>query len=324
MKRIFVIFALAATLVGCAKEDIVREAPRQAIGFGELFVDNATRATDGSYSNTNLPASFKVYGTVTGNTTPANTLNIFNGVDVYKTKQADDNIGDTSNNTWWYDKQYAQYWIPGASYNFAAVVGAYVEAGEASYFMPTKLNTVADDDMHFQDMLYDEVGVPNVAKDYNTPVAFTFTHLLSKVKFTVNSTATGSYKHSVTNITVSNYTSGTYDIAAKKWSGTAGDVSFGDIEGVNTEAGNVTCDYEKLLIPISDSFNVSFTVNTYKGTELLTSEDFGTAEAPITITQDLVAGNAYNFEISCKLGLPITFTFSSLGGWDDNPSISIP
>jgi hypothetical protein len=286
-----------------------------------LFVDNATRATDGSYSSSNLPASFKVYGTVTGNTTPANTLNIFNGVDVYQT-QGDREIGSTG--TWWYDQEYVQYWIPGASYNFAAVVGATVEAGEASYFMPTKLNTVADANMHFQDMLYDVTPVTGVTKDYNTPVAFDFQHLLSKVMFTVNSTATGSYKHSVTNITVSNYTSGTYDIAEKKWSGTAGDVSFGNIESVNTETGDVTCDYEKLLIPTTASFNVSFTVNTYKGDDLLTSEDFGTAEAPITITQDLVAGNAYNFTINCELGLPITFTFSSLGGWDDKTSIEIP
>lgn len=324
MKKVILAIAAVVALAACSNEETLVESPREAIGFGNMFVENSTRATDGSYSSTNLPESFKVYGTVTGNTTPANTLNIFNGVDVYKTPQADDNIGDTG--TWWYDKNFAQYWVPGASYNFAAVVGATVEdADKDEYDMPTKLTAVADTNMHFQDMLYNEVVVTGVDKNYKTPVAFNFEHLLSKVKFTATSNATGSYKHTISNIKVANYTDGAYTISFDEngklngtWDATEGDVAFGGIEELT--AAGVTCAYEKLLIPISDSFNVSFTVNTYNGTELLTSEDFG----PITIDKDLVAGNAYNFQINCELGLPITFTFGALGDWGDDTSISIP
>ena len=318
MKKVIIALAAVVSLAACSKEETLIADRGDAIGF-DSFVENATRATEGSYSSSNLPASFKVYGTVTGNTTPANTLNIFNGVDVYQT-QGDREIGDTG--TWWYDQEYVQYWIAGATYNFAAVVGATVSATDAND-MPTKLTTVADANMHFQDMLYDVTPVTGVTKDYSTPVAFDFQHLLSKVKFTVNSTATGDYKHSVTNITVSNYTAGTYDITAGTWSGTTGNVSFGDIVDVNTDAGDVTCAYEKLLIPTTASFNVSFTVYTYKSEKEISKEDFGTAEAPITITQDLVAANAYNFIINCEVGAPITFTFNSVGKWDDT-SISIP
>ena len=306
-------------MTACAKEDIVREAPRQAIGFGELFVDNATRAVDNSYSSSNLPASFKVYGTVTGNTTPANTLNIFNGVEVFQSSEGHE-IG--TENTWWYDQEYVQYWIAGATYNFAAVVGATVGATDKdANGMPTKLNTVADTNMHFQDMLYDVTPVTGVTKNYNTPVAFDFQHLLSKVMFTVNSTATGNYKHSVTNITVSNYTSGTYDIASKSWSGTAGNVSFGKIENVTATSTDAqkTSAFEKLLIPTTASFTVSFTVTTYNGNTPMGTENVG----PITITQDLEAANAYNFIINCEVGAPITFTFNSVGGWGTEQDITV-
>ena len=306
-------------MTACAKEDIVREAPRQAIGFGELFVDNATRAVDNSYSSSNLPASFKVYGTVTGNTTPANTLNIFNGVEVFQSSEGHE-IG--TENNWWYDQEYVQYWIAGATYNFAAVVGATVGATDKdANGMPTKLNTVADTNMHFQDMLYDVTPVTGVTKNYNTPVAFDFQHLLSKVMFTVNSTATGNYKHSVTNITVSNYTSGTYDIASKSWSGTAGNVSFGKIENVTATSTDAqkTSAFEKLLIPTTASFTVSFTVTTYNGNTPMGTENVG----PITITQDLEAANAYNFIINCEVGAPITFTFNSVGGWGTEQDITV-
>ena len=315
-----VIFALAAVvaLAACSKEQTIVADRGDAIGF-DSFVENSTRATDGSYSSSNLPASFKVYGTVTGNTTPANTLNIFNGVDVYQT-QGDREIGSTG--TWWYDQEYVQYWIAGATYNFAAVVGATVGATDKdAYGMPTKLNTVADANMHFQDMLYDVTPVTGVTKNYNTPVAFDFQHLLSKVKFTVNSTATGNYKHSVTNITVLNYETGTYDIANESWSGKAGNVSFGNIENVTATSTDAqkTCAYEKLLIPTTDSFTVSFTVTTYNGNTPMGVENVD----PITITQDLVAANAYNFIINCEVGAPITFTFNSVGGWGTEQNITV-
>ena len=144
MKKIFAILGLAAALVSCAKEDIVR-IDRQEIAFGNTFVDNATRA---DYSTGSL-AEFYVYGTVTGT---AGTVNIFDGDKVTKTQQNTTDIGDTG--TWWYAAADAQYWIPKASYSFAAVVDATVGTNDTANGMPVTLTTQADNAMNLKDMLY--------------------------------------------------------------------------------------------------------------------------------------------------------------------------
>ena len=64
MKKIFVAILVAATLVACAKEDVISQN-NEAIGFKQAFVDNSVRSVvDPSFSNTNLFDSFAVYGTV--------------------------------------------------------------------------------------------------------------------------------------------------------------------------------------------------------------------------------------------------------------------
>ena len=319
MKRIFVIFALAATLVGCAKEDIVR-IDRQEIAFGDTFVDNATRA---DYSTGSL-AEFYVYGTVTGT---AGTVNIFDGDKVTKEKKADSDIGGTG--TWWYAADQAQYWIPKASYNFAAVVDATVGTNDTANGMPLTLTTQADDAMNLKDMLYatatatvNAEGAPSV-----NPVAFTFAHLLSKAHFTVTSNATGGYKHTVTDIKVANFGSGTYTIADGTWADTtAKDVEFADIEEVTFESG-AKSNAAMLLVPNAATFNVIFTVDLYKGTTKLGTE---TKTIPVTINDaeenvvGLQKGNHYNFTIECSVGSPIKFGVTNEKiGWTDQPDIPI-
>ena len=70
MKKIlFAVFALAA-LASCTNNEVI-ELNQQAIAFGDVFVDNATRA---DYSQAGkLVGSFKVYGT-------ANDVLIYNGI----------------------------------------------------------------------------------------------------------------------------------------------------------------------------------------------------------------------------------------------------
>ena len=82
MKKIFVaILALAA--VACSNNDII-SINNQKIGFDNPFVENSVRATDTTYSTTNTPASFQVFGTVQGKVDgqPGTALNIFNNVTV--------------------------------------------------------------------------------------------------------------------------------------------------------------------------------------------------------------------------------------------------
>lgn len=298
------------------------EAPRQAIAFGDVFVDNATRA---DYSDGQELTTFDLFGTVTGS---EGTINIFDGTDVYKTKRNNNDIG-TDGSTWWYDAAEAQYWIPGASYNFVAVADATIWSDEQdSNKMPVLLHTkYSTSGSNIADMLYatatatvNEEGIPSV-----NPVSFTFSHLLSKAHFTVISNAENGYKHTVTGITIENYSAGTYTIAKDSdgndistWAGTtAKDVEFADIANV-TKASGGQSNADMLLVPNDATFDVTFTVNIYKGDQLYNSET-----KTISVDTDLLKGNAYNFVINCEMGKPIQFNVTNDPEWTTQPGVTI-
>ena len=311
MKKAIIALAAVVALAACSKEETIIADRGDAIGFGTPFVENSTRV---DYSTPGALTQFNVYGTVTGT---AGTVNIYEGVEVTKTQQNGTDIGDAG--SWWYAAGDAQYWIPGASYNFAAIVDATV-ATKDTYRMPLTLTTQADAAMYLKDMLYatatasvNAQGTPSA-----NPVNFNFSHLLSKVKFTVTSNAMGGYYHTVTGIKVSNFETGTYTIANGTWAGgTASDVDFAEIANV-TNATGAKSNAERLLVPNADSFNVTFTVDLYKnGTKL------GTETKNITVNQDLVKGNSYNFTIACSVGNPIKFGVTNDPSWTTQPDIAI-
>ena len=247
MKKFFIAIVALAAAVSCSNDDII-SIDRQAIGFGNPFVENSVRATD--YSVPANLTQFKVYGIVKGT---AGTVNIFADVPVTGTVGAD----------WSYNEQYNQYWIPGAAYNFAAVVDATVATSNATETigMPTTLTTTADNNGNLNDMLYATASVASAVANQGV-VELTFDHMLSKVHFTVTSNATGGYSHTVTGIKVSNFSEGTYTIANNTWSGTATNVEFGEISKVTKEAAKSNASL--LLVPNAEPFKVEFTVNRYK------------------------------------------------------------
>ena len=310
MKKIFFAAIALVALASCAKEEFV-SVNRQAISFGEAFVDNATRA---DYSVAGNLTEFYVYGTASGTMQGGGTVNIFDGDKV---------TGTVGNNVW--NCTETQYWIPGANYAFAAVVDATVDnttddvdANGMPAKLHTKLDTAVTGSMHLLDMLYAEATVDgdDVTVDYDTPVNFTFQHLLSKVHFTVTSTAQGDYSHKVTGIKVYNYAEGTYTINGGTWNGN-GDpvaVTFADIAGVSSTNGNTgVSNADMLLVPTAATYNVTFTVELYKGTTKL-----GTETKIIHVEKDLVKGNAYNFTIACSVGNPIQFRVTNNPTWNSD------
>lgn len=310
MKKFFIAIVALAAAVSCSNDDII-SIDRQAIGFGNPFVENSVRAdySDGVQKLT----KFNVYGTVTGT---AGTVNIFDGVEVK---------GNVGTAVWSYEEQYNQYWIPGADYNFAAVVDATVAKGD--YNMPLTLTTVADATSNLEDMLYATATVDNATATQD-PVNFNFSHLLSKVHFTVTSNATGGYYHTVTGIKVSNFESGTYTIDSETWAGTtAKNVAFGDIENVTADNTNVS-NADLLLVPNAEPFKVEFTVNLYKGNTLLgtttyADNDADTTNNAISVDTPLVKGNSYNFTIACSVGNPIKFTVTNDPEWADTTDVTV-
>lgn len=319
MKKIFFAAIALVALASCAKEEFV-SVNRQAISFGEAFVDNATRA---DYSVAGNLTEFYVYGTASGTMQGGGTVNIFDGDEV--TGTVGTNVVNGKETHVWNCTE-TQYWIPGANYAFAAVVDATVEAPASNNGMPTTLTTIADDattgNMYLKDMLYAEATVNGAAVtvDYDTPVNFTFQHLLSKVHFTVTSTAQGDYSHKVTGIKVYNYAEGTYTINGGTWN-VNGDpvvaVTFADIAGVSSTNGGVS-NADMLLVPTAATYNVTFTVELYKGTTKL-----GTETKTIPVEKDLVKGNAYNFTIACSVGNPIQFSVTNDPTWGTQPDVTI-
>ena len=183
MKKLFTILAVAATLVSCAKEDVVSQAAPEAIGFDNAFVENSTRSVnDPSFSNTNLFANFGVFGTVEG-------AKLFDNTTV---------SGNALNGTWLYEG--TQYWITGAKYNFAAVAPQTVKVndvdtpvytnasfattstGENAEKVYTGTTTLSFENNGTTDLLYAYATAEGKVSG-NATVGFTFRHTLSKVKF---------------------------------------------------------------------------------------------------------------------------------------------
>lgn len=192
MKKLLISMLAVATLASCAKEETLSFDKGEAIQFGNAFVDNATRAAvDPSYNTTTKPlASFNVYGAVEG-------VNIFDGDTVVK--------GDAAYGAaWTIQNAPTQYWIEGASYTFDAVVDATSVTPDSATGLPTSLNYNTDTQ---KDMLHNRVTTVGKPTENDGLVAFTFTHLLSKVKFTVtNNTASTAnrYRYTVSDIEITN------------------------------------------------------------------------------------------------------------------------
>ena len=335
MRKLFILALAAAAAVGCTKDEVL-DFNKEAIGFQNAFINNATRAIDNSFSNDNLPKEFYVYGT---------TQNVASGFGVVPIFP--DVLVSYTNSTWGYAQEHTQYWIDGNTYNFAAVVNGTIDEDKTISYTAdyTDIEGTAD-------LLYakDNYGVYTKGTS-ETTVSFTFSHLLSKVHFTMkNDIATNVegnvYTYTVEDIQITNaYSKGVYDITqfgvadADAWAedDTASKVpvKFGhiaDVEGEdaanNTDAAEhigtwkdgaavkgiakATSRYSQLLIPGEyTAMNIKCTITTYLNGEKVDVENY---DKNIEIT--LKEGQAYNFQISKgNPGEQIKFSVSAVNGW---------
>lgn len=317
MKKLFISMLAVAALASCSQEDVIVADKGDLIGFNS-FVENSTRATDPTYGAVEL-RSFNVYGTVTGT---AGTVNIYDGdvvTGVVGEKEKDKNGNETDVYKAW-SCDVKQYWIAGAQYKFAAVVDVDknndklpdgVTVDTTTGMPKTIVYTTANQN----DLLYAEATATGKATG-NGKVNFNFSHLLSKAQFTVKSNTADGYFHNVTNIKVNNFETGTYTVGATTpWStasaATDAVISFGDIIGVEaTDIDGVTNETQKLLLPTTTDFVVTFTVEIWNGTTKLGTQDYTK-----TVSQDLAAGNTYNFNLNLSVGELIQFTVTTNPTW---------
>ena len=329
-----VIFALAAVvaLAACSQEDVIVADKGAAIGF-DTFVGKATRVDDKTLTTGNL-TDFAVYGAVTNtvNGTPATAL-IFNNVEVVKGgagMDADEYAGQAK--TEW---KYAgtQYWIAGATYDFAAVA-PYKCGAEGAFDAATETTTIDFENDAVTDLLYAQtLNVPG-AESGNQPVGFDFRHVLSKVKFSFEN----QYLSTGTTIRVREIvlTNAHKTATATLNAGTAWDehdagelsIAFGNATGAQTDTPEaIAQESEKesfnvrFIIPGKEhEYKVSFLVDVLYGETVIK-----TYKHTASVTFTPVAGTAYDIKTVIdhenidpeNKQEPIEFTVNTIPGWGE-------
>lgn len=313
MKKLFISMLAVAALASCSQEDVIVADKGDLIGFNS-FVENSTRAAaDPSYSANDIE-SFKVWGTV-------NNVGIYNGATVSRPSTEDGKgYGDV-----WTCTGNQQYWISGADYVFAGIV----DGDKAGVSTTTAVNGLPTSIVYTADGATDLLCQTIVRKAYTGSdiVAFNFTHLLSKVNFTVNNESTDAkdYIFVARDITFTGAKKGTYTIAyptengqlvSGSWSvadADKGDKELSDLT-VKTDVASAELDTEVLFIP--GSYAVDFAVDVYYK-EIADAKKVTTMEYAGS-TQSLEANKAYNFVVNVSLGNPIYFTVEEQPTWNED------
>ena len=307
MKKIFVALLALAAATACSNDELV-SVNQEAIGFDNAFVNNSVRSVETpGYSNAEIFNDFAVYGFVEG-------ASLFNGVKVAKTGVTNTEL----ESDWKYEG--TQYWIAGANYDFYAVApfdgGWSVKADTTPSDAGATLSFTTTDGT--QDLLYAPIVERQGAGENNAAVAFTFQHILSKVKFSFkngyNASAATICVRDI-QITNANESGDVALAAAASWSHQSGTkaIAFGNATTEATYATDATEDnfvnydyaynttvesyYERLLIPGNKEWNISFVV------ELLVSDQkIATYNHTAKATINFQPGNSYdiNAEITAS------------------------
>ena len=289
MKKLFVGVLAIASMVACMNEETVRVQDPAAIGFEANWVEKATRAdvaVDPSTTTATLEG-FNVWG-------------FMDSVDG-KVFEAEDVTGSVGNFTY----NNVAYWLPGHTYYFAALApmdSANVKV-DTTYANELGLGVVNFKNINgTEDLLYAANVEEAPALGESKTVKFTFSHLLSKVKFTFTNGFTNPNMYiDVKNVRIVNAPAQANVVLNNKWweanpwtdyLGTT-ELAFGDACAKTAMSETQVAANERLTIPASAEFEykVEFEValymgdvEAYKGTK--TSYVKGVA---------LEMGKAYNF-----------------------------
>ena len=335
MKKLFLMLAAAAAVASCSKDYTIVADQGEAIEFGS-FVENSTRAdaaTDPSYSTTGKGTAltqFNVYGAVGG-------VNIFNGNAV--TKGGDDvDYGDA-----WTLTGAKQYWINGADYEFVAVVD-----GNKSVTVDETTTVIT------KTTLWETTGIPNfityksdgatdllckrVVRNANAQgitdtslVGFQFTHLLSKVKFSVkNTTDAGATNYRIV-LTEAKITgalaNSTYVVSTGSWTNDLNPTTK-DFTLENLTINSAAQQYhptELLLLPgvnvgVTVTANIEATDDNWTSYKVVSTiqKTFNNVLGKTGETLNVLEANkAYHFAVTMGVGTEIQFTATTMPEWVD-------
>ena len=291
MKKLFIAIMAVAAAVSCSTELTVDAPKGAAIAFDNAFVENATKAA-ADISAANL-ADFGVYGSII-NAEGAKGM-IFNNQTVAKSGDA-------------FTYSPAQYWVAATTYNFVALAPqtaanwTYANEENDAYNGVISFNNAAA--AGEQDLLFASHGRTTDDKLTAAPekVAFTFNHMLSRVKFTfTNGFHQGSnVTLKVTDVTITNaHAEGTLAVAngvvAEDWTGSETTFArlFGnlDTEILAENGGKGATEHYYLLPTATATYDITFTVALYQAGVLV-----DTYNRNATISLDLEKGKSYNLQ----------------------------
>lgn len=326
MKRLVMCGVAALALAGCTQNEVLNISSDRAIGF-DAYTGKGTRTVnditgDGDAQGFN---KFIVYGSYSAS--DQNTV-VFDGVEVSYTTPS------SGTSSWTYANE--QYWQTG-DYKFAAYSdgnSAFPETDgpTASYTHDGGLqiqNYVVGE----KDLIFATIEKPGVDKSTydGTPVNLTFSHLLSKVKFTFTETFADNLTVEVSNLKIVNSkTKGTYkyDTDAYKWEiGTdTKEITYKTPVVVSTSYAPEEC----YVLPQSTAgLTASFTVTVKDALDaVVMRKDFtGDAAVSLNVTNatEWQNGFAYNYTAALTPAVidptakPIQFT-ATADTWTENNS----
>lgn len=282
-KSLFVLGVAAAVLTGCSQSEVTDIAESSAIKFSKAFVGNPTKSAT-VVDNDNIQ-SFYVYA--------------------YKNEDAlltNENVY-LQNGLWAYDN--IKIWDNAATYSFAAYSNGGTAKGvgsleNVSYDKSAGTLKISSYTAGGDDDLLASISTETLA-DANTPVAFTFKHVLSMVKFTVKSGLGNDKELVINNLTVEagkiqNNGDLTYSTAATSWELAQSGQTYASLSAKNLNATTETpAEAEFTVLPQDVSGGFTVTINATITPE---GEDAINKTFTATIPADnakWVVGNRYNY-----------------------------
>lgn len=303
-----------AALASCSKVETIEPGHKSAIGFGNAFIDNATKAE----LKTDNILSFEVWGT-------ESKAPIFDATVVSRADKDSD---------WGYTD--AKYWHPGNAYKFAAIAPAghggtvtLEEEDVATIHLPISVGyTLNPGNIANQvDLLYATADASTISPSVADTVKFTFNHLLSKVQFTFTNghANTSNYNVIVKDVTITAKAESTVTLADGKWANPSGadvTLSFPKINSGNAfgpGAKGVSND-QSLIIPNTGvDYSVSGTAEIYVGTTKVETRTIsGTIDAG-----SFASGVFYNVTATIASTNEIKFTVTAVNGWNSPSDVTM-
>lgn len=282
-KSLFVLGVAAAVLTGCSQSEVTDIAESSAIKFSKAFVGNPTKSAT-VVDNDNIQ-SFYVYA--------------------YKNEDAlltNENVY-LQNGLWAYDN--IKIWDDAATYSFAAYSNGGTAKGvgsleSVSYDKGAGELKISSYTAGGDDDLLASISTETLA-DANTPVAFTFKHVLSMVKFTVKSGLGNDKELVINNLTVEagkiqNNGDLTYSTTATSWVLAQSGQTYASLSAADLSATTETpAEAEFTVLPqeVSGGFTVTIEATITPEGESAINKTF-TATIPADNAKWEV-GNRYNY-----------------------------